>query len=169
VGTDAAVNRQDFGTSRWQFVIEPYTNFPRLRKRCAVSAPPQQPAANSGDRARATRGDRHGKLDADQLAPAPRAPRGEHLDQRLAHHLCVRSGCSDDDSPGWHDEVGRPRAMDRSGVRIDPNAEIVTAYCSASRGSSRCPAYAAGAGYLTLCLGIPRRRASAMESWAPGT
>jgi hypothetical protein len=55
------------------------------------------------------RGDRHGKLDADQLAPAPRAPRGEHLDQRLAHHLCVRSGCSDDDSPGWHDEVGRPR------------------------------------------------------------
>jgi hypothetical protein len=72
--------------------------------------------------------DRHGKLDAGQLAPAPR---GEHLDQRLAHHLCVRGGCSDDESPGWHDEVGRPRVMDWSGVVIDPNAETVTGYCSA--------------------------------------
>jgi hypothetical protein len=31
-GTIAAVNSQDFGTSRWQLVIERYTNFPCIRK-----------------------------------------------------------------------------------------------------------------------------------------
>jgi hypothetical protein len=30
--TDAAVNSQDIGTSRWQLSIKTYINYPRLRK-----------------------------------------------------------------------------------------------------------------------------------------
>jgi hypothetical protein len=32
VGIPAAANSQDFGTSRWQLMMEHYTNFPRVRK-----------------------------------------------------------------------------------------------------------------------------------------